>query len=548
MYTQWKIENDYVVFSCGCKFKVKQVREGHFPLIYPGNPYKDWNYECEATKALLADGNTIGVFQLESNLGRHWTKRLKPETTEHMSALTAILRPGCLENKSEKGISTTELYCRYKNHEEVATPEISILGPILQKTYYQMLYQEDSMRIAVEIAGFTGDEADSLRKGIGKKLPEVIAKLRNVFIEGCKKVGKVTEEEAVRIFDSIEKSQRYSFNLSHSLVYGLTAQITAFAKVHFPDYFYQSYLEGAMDKQDPLEERKKLIEDAKFFNIKVTKPELSVSKKWFFSPKEKTILFGLNSVKYVGEKTINKVREYCENKKEKWLNVLVKCLYHIDSRAAVSIIKAGIIDNGMTRKKQLHELNCLYQITAGGQIKFIIEHCDNYDNLKDLLTAMNKTKKEGGGLHTEKDIPKINGIIYTLDNPGYSLEDSPSWISSVEQEVLGIALSANLLDGAQKIASNTTCKELLCGKDDSDMVLGVELTKVEEREIKTGKNKGKPYLKIDFCDKTGIINGVMVWPEIHSKYGYLLKERNTVCISVHRNNKNDITIDSVYQI
>lgn len=548
MYNTWKIENGELIYSCGCKFKIKQERDGHFPLIYPGNPYKDWNYECEATKMLLADGNTIGVFQLESNLGKHWCKRLKPETTEHMSALASILRPGCLECINEKGISTTEMYCRYKNAEEIATPEIKVLGPLLEKTYYQMLYQEDAMRIATEIAGFTGDEADALRKGIGKKLPEVIAKLKTVFIEGCKKVGKVNEEEAVRIFENIEKSQRYSFNLSHALVYGMTAQITAFAKVHFPEYFYQVYLEGAKNKQKPLEERHKLVQDAKLFDIKITKPELSKSKKWFFSPKFKSILFGLDSVKHVGEKTINHVKEFCESGKEKWLDILIKCLHKIDSRAAESIIKAGIIDNGMSRKKQLHELNVLYQITAKGQLNFIYDNCDNFDNLKDLLKAMNKPKTEGGGLHGTKDIPKIDGLIYTLDNPGYSLEDSPTWISSVEEEILGIALSASVLDSAQKTQANTTCKELITGKDEEMMIIDVEISKSEQREIKTGKNKGKTYLKIDINDKTGIINGVMVWPEIYDKYGYLLQEKNTVCLSIKRNHKGDISIITVFQI
>ncbi len=549
MYCTWKIINNELVFSCGCKFKVKQTRDGHFPLIHPGNPYKDWNLECEATKMLLGEGNTVGVFQLESNLGRHWCKRLKPENYNQMSALVAILRPSCLNAKNDKGISTTELYCRYKNSEEVATPLVPEIGYLLEDNYYQMLYQEDAMKIARDIAGFDGPQCNNLIKTISKKKADQMAELKKDFLDGCKKTGKVSEEKANLIFENVEASQRYSFCAAHSHAYGgITSLVTAFAKAHFPEYFYQCYLEGAQDNQDPLEERYKLIQDAKYFNIKVTKPELSNSKNWFSSPEFKKILFGLNSVKHVGEKTIQQVKEFCEANKDKWLTVLVKCLFSINSKAADSIIKAGIIDNGMARKRQLHELNTLYQITAKGQIQFIMDNCENYTSLKDILEALNKPKREGGGLHSLKDIPKINGLIYTLDNPGYSLDDSPEWISSVEEEILGISLSANLLQTAGISDTNTTCKDIQMGKNGYGMTLAVEINRSEERQIKTGKNKGKTYLKIDFSDNSGTINGVMVWPEVYEKYGYLLKENNTVNVAVNKDRRDSIIISSVFQI
>lgn len=212
MYNTWKIEDGYLNYSCGCKFAVLQERGSEFPLIEPGDPYKDWKYTCEATKMLLGEGKTLGVFQLESNLGQHWCKELKPETEEHMAALGAILRPGVLETRDDKGVSATKKYCLYKNGDEVAIPDVPALGEILEDTYYQMLYQEDTMRVATYLAGLTGPEANTLMKGVGKKLPELIASLRKTFIDGCKKVGKVTEEEAIKIFDNIEKSCRYGFN------------------------------------------------------------------------------------------------------------------------------------------------------------------------------------------------------------------------------------------------------------------------------------------------------------------------------------------------
>lgn len=213
MYNKWKIENKKLVFKCGCSFDIIEERPGHFPLIEPKDPYKDWNYYCDATLMLLSNGESLGVFQLESHLGQTWCKVLKPETDEHMAALTAIIRPSCLETKDDRGLSTSRKYCMYKNGEEQPTPEVEALRDVLQDNYYQMLYQEDIMRVATEIAGFTGPEANTLMKGVGKKLQDVIASLKKAFIEGCKKVGKVTEEEAAKIWENIERAGRYGFNL-----------------------------------------------------------------------------------------------------------------------------------------------------------------------------------------------------------------------------------------------------------------------------------------------------------------------------------------------
>jgi DNA polymerase III alpha subunit len=547
MYNTWKVENGYLVYSCGCKFEVIKERDGHFPLVKPGNPFKNWNYECEATKMLLADGNTVGVFQLESGSGRHWTKRLKPENTAHMAALAAILRPSCIEAYNEDGINTTELYCRFKNGEEIAAPLVSEIGYLLEDNYYQMLYQEDAMKVARDMAGFDGNQCNTLIKGIGKKKADIIAGIKKEFLDGCAKVGILNEERAKLVFENIEVSQRYGFNKSHAVCYGTTALITAFAKVHFPEYFYESYLEGASEKQKPLEERHKIIKDAKFFDIKVTKPEISTSKSWFYSPKTKSILFGLTSVKGVGRAIVKKVKKFYKDNDDHWLKTLIRCLYMVNSRAAENIIKAGIIDNGMTRTRQLHELKSLYGLTKG-QVQFLVEHCEKYTTLVELLKAMNKTKKEGGGLHKASDKIKVDGVISILENPGYSMDDKPEWIASVEEEVLGIGITATLLDATDTRAANTTCKELLCGKNSKGMMIACQVDKVEQKEIKKGKNTGKPFLKIDFSDNSGTISGVMVWPETYEKCGYLIKENNTLLMQLYRNNKEDLVISNVFQI
>ncbi len=160
---------------------------------------------------VFCEGDTQGVFQLESNLGKTWSKRLKPRNLEEGSALIAVIRPGCLHSYID-GESLTWHYINRKNKVDPVTYLHPSLEPILKDTYGILVYQEQAMLIAREIAGFSEQEADSLRKAIGKKLPELMAKLKIQFLDGCKKVGKVNEQDAGQIFDWIEASQRYSFN------------------------------------------------------------------------------------------------------------------------------------------------------------------------------------------------------------------------------------------------------------------------------------------------------------------------------------------------
>lgn len=544
----YKIENGFIKYPCGCQFKIKKERGNLFPLIYPGNPYKDWNYNCGLTLYLLSTGRTKGVFQLESGLGSTWCKELKPENTDHMAALASIVRPGVLEAKDEKGVSATKRYCQYKNGEAIPTYEIEAVGELLSNTYGLLIYQEQAILLAKELAGFDLQEADSLRKGIGKKLPEIIDSLRKTFVDGCKRVGKITEEEATKTFDMIEKSQRYAFNASHAYSYGILGQITAFAKAHFPEGFFTTYLEFAQDKSDPLLEQRELIEDAKHFDIVVIKPSIVDSKPHFSIKRPREILFGLNSIKAVGDSTIKKVKDYFETKKNvNWLDILVDCMYNINSKAAENIIKAGVVDTNISRRRQFHELGILFQL-SGGEIKWLKENHTKYKSLKDAMIGLAKPKKEGGGLARKDRAEKVIGLIQTIDNPGYSLDDSSDWIATAEKEILGIALTKSVLDETINLQVNTTCKELLQDKNDYSMILSVEIENIEEKTIKNGTNAGKRFGKIDICDRTGMVKGCMSWPETYEKYGFLLVPGNTVSMEVYRNKNGGIVVKQVSQI
>lgn len=199
-------------FPCGCSFPVigGPATPGGFPLL--DFCVEDVPRDCPAVYEAMSRGDTVGVFQLEKPLGQDWSRRLKPETMEHIAALGALLRPGTLNSKDEKGVSMTEHYCRRKNNEEEVDYINPALEPHLRGTYGVISYQEVFMSIAADIAGFDLAEVDRLRKGVAKKEQKIITELKDKFIGGCARVGKITDEQARLIWSFIEAAGRYSFN------------------------------------------------------------------------------------------------------------------------------------------------------------------------------------------------------------------------------------------------------------------------------------------------------------------------------------------------
>jgi DNA polymerase-3 subunit alpha len=161
---------------------------------------------------LFKNGYTKGVFQLESNLGKTWSKRLAPSSIEELSALIAIIRPGCLRSKGDDGKSMTQHYVDRKHGRDQVAYIDDSLEDILKTTHGVLVYQEQAMRIAQKLAGFDLKEADELRKAIGKKKADLMADIKKKFINGSVKTGIITKQKAEAIFGWIEKSARYSFN------------------------------------------------------------------------------------------------------------------------------------------------------------------------------------------------------------------------------------------------------------------------------------------------------------------------------------------------
>jgi hypothetical protein len=190
----YKETQQRIVESDSQRFAVPKSGQYNFKNI-PLNDPRVWS--------LFARGDTLGIFQLEKQLGQDWSKKAKPQSIEELAALVSILRPGPLES------GYSESYVKRKHGEEEITYLHPALEHILQDTYGSLIYQEQAMKIAVDLAGFSSVQADNLRKAIGKKKPEEMVKVKKMFLEGAKKKGLINEKEAEEIFGWIEKSVRY---------------------------------------------------------------------------------------------------------------------------------------------------------------------------------------------------------------------------------------------------------------------------------------------------------------------------------------------------
>jgi DNA polymerase III alpha subunit len=526
---------------------------------------KDTSYDCRKTWSLICEGRTKGVFQLESQLGRSWAKRLKPRNIEELAALSALLRPGCLKAIVD-GKSMTQHYVDRKNGNEESTYLDESLKSILEPTYGVLVYQEQSMRIAQEIAGFNLEQADDLRKAIGKKKADLMAEVKKTFLRGCEDVSIVSKEIAEEIFSWIEKSNRYAFNKSHAVSYAVCGYWSAYCKAHFPLHFYCSYLYHSHGKQDQQQEVKELISDAKMHDIIVMPPKID-NLKSNFNIKNGNIYFGIQDVKYIGGSQVEKVivgikeieKKYNQDIKDiSWHRILINIADKINSNAMISLISIGALssDYTITRNRMLYEFETWSSLTKKEK-DWIRENCDEPKDLfpergnKGLETALYRlapTKKEGGGTHNSKRKDIVEDLLQLLETPPYELEDTPDWIATEEQKYLGASLTYSKIDGCDTGAANTTCKEFLDGRP-GRAVLGVEIVSSREWTIKKGNSKGDVMAFLSVEDSTAPMDSVIVFPEAWSKNKSLLYPGNTVLLSGKKSSKDTtLIVEKVFQI
>lgn len=309
-----------------------QLTQKGLPLI----DIQSIRLDDQQTFDLLKRCSTTAVFQLESRGMKELIKRLQPDQFEEIIALVALFRPGPLQS----GMVDDFINRKHKRAKvEYLHPAIE---PILKPTYGVILYQEQVMQIAQTLAGYTLGGADLLRRAMGKKKPEEMAKQRTIFTEGSVQNG-VDEKTATYIFDLMEKFAGYGFNKSHSAAYALVSYQTAWLKAHYPSAFMAAVLSADMNHTDKIVT---LIEECKQCRIKVLPPDVNQSYHTFTVNQQDEIIYGLGAIKGVGEAAIshiievrqagpfNNLFEFCERVDSKKVN----------KRVNEALIKSGAFD------------------------------------------------------------------------------------------------------------------------------------------------------------------------------------------------------------
>ncbi|MBP7760337.1 DNA polymerase III subunit alpha [Candidatus Saccharibacteria bacterium] len=368
------------------------------------------------TYELLQRGDTTGVFQLESAGMKRYLKELKPTEFDDIIAMCALYRPGPL------GAGLTDSFVRRKNGVEKVTYDHELTRNALESTYGVIVYQEQVMQMSREMSSFTGGESDTLRKGIGKKIPEVLKKMGDKFIEGAVANG-VPRQTVEKIWGDILGFADYAFNKSHSACYGLIAYWTAYLKAHYPDAFMAALMTSDRDDIDRLAID---IAECRHMGLTVLSPNVNLSYGEFaIVPHKSEIRFGMTAVKGVGANAVEEVvRARDEDGPFKGIGDFARRVStsRFNRRAWESLIKAGAFDEFGDRSDMLFNLDTITAYASKVQR-------DAASNQADLF----------GGLGDEASVPEIN--LETAPSKHHERERL-QW----ERELLGLYLSAHPLD------------------------------------------------------------------------------------------------------
>ncbi len=534
---------EYYTFDCGCRFPVIDKTTDGMPKIDFSINMDAINFDCSRTWEMLSSGNTKGCFQLESRLGQSMARKLKPSNIEELSALISIMRPGCLEAIRD-GKTVSNHFIDKKNGQESIDYFNPALEPILKTTFGEMVYQEQAMEIAQKIAGFDLQEADQLRKAIGKKKPEEMAKLKIIFIEGCKKNNTVSADQAEQIFSWIEKSQRYSFNKSHAVSYAINAYLSAYSKAHFPKIFFAAYLKYAKDKIDPQQEIKELVKNATDMDIEICVPDYRLLNQFFVINNNK-IYFGLTDIKGVGGSVYKKIIDISKKldvNNLTWTEILFELLVKINSTAAKALICSGALSYvSKTRTSMLFEYEIVSELTSKE-----IEYIQSSVSISEfsVLQLMNLLVKKPKLTQNRKNI--LQGLISSLVRPPFSMDDKIEWICDNESSLLGINLTYSKVDSYDISMTNTTCKEFK-DSDRKTIIVAGEIDNVNIIKIKNGKNKGNEMAFTSISDSTGYIDSVIFFTEQLSLYRNELFEGNILIFKGSKSfKKSDLVVEKCY--
>ena len=293
--------------------------------------YKNLNTKDEKTYKMLSEGHTAGVFQFESPLMQRIIRQVQPVNIEDLSCITAMARPGCLDS------GLTDTFIKRRHGEEEVVPLVEGTEEYMKDTLQLPIYQENIMQISRVMAGFSGSEADTLRKYVGKKDPVKLKAEREHFVNGAISLGH-SKELADKIFDDIEKFGNYGFNKSHAVGYSLLSYATAYYKANYPVEFLTALLNSVTDD---LDKTNMYIGEALRLGIAVLPPDVNESGEYFTINNEGKIRFGLSAIKGLGKSAITQIMGTRKYGKFKSFIDFVKRSSKVDKSNLQALLRVG---------------------------------------------------------------------------------------------------------------------------------------------------------------------------------------------------------------
>ena len=489
--------------------------------------FSKMEYDDDEVFETLSQGNTLGVFQLESSGMRNFMKQLKPNSFEDIVAGISLFRPGPMDS-----IPT---YIENKNNPEKVTYINDKLRPILEVTYGCLVYQEQVMQVVRDLAGYSYGRSDLVRRAMSKKKMDVMEEERQYFIHGkfddegnieipgCIRNG-ISEEDANKIFDDMIDFARYAFNKSHAAAYGVLAYETAYLKVHYPVEFMAALMTSIMGNSDKVVE---YIRECNAIGIPVNPPDINKSFSKF-SVEGDSIRFGLAAVKNVGVNIIeNIVKEREENGEFKDFVDFAKRLDTKDTnkRVVESLIKCGAFD-------QISENRATLMAGYESVLESIsMDRKKNVQGQISLFDAFSVQVDEAPEMQLSTNLPVVR-------------EFSEKERLNMEKEVLGMYLSGHPLSeykseldrktsiNMKKINELKEDEKTYMKLHDREVIMGGMV--IAKRIMTTKRNEIMAFITLE--DLYGTIE-VVVFPQTLKKFNILLNDDSIILI------KGAISID-----
>jgi DNA polymerase-3 subunit alpha len=478
----------------------------------PDFKLNDIALDDKKTYELLAEAKTMGVFQLESKGMRELIRKLKPSTIDDVIALIALYRPGPM------GSGMLDDFVNRKAGKTKIVYDHPLQEPILKSTYGVILYQEQVMKMSVALAGFTPGEADNLRKAMSKKIPEVIEKEREKFINGAGAKG-IDKRKAEKIFNNIVAFGGYGFNKSHSAAYGVVSYRTAYLKANYPLEYLTALLNSEIGrstiKDDQESKLAMYLVDAAVFGIEILPPNVQYSSGEF-KIEGKNIRFGLLAVKNVGES----LTESIERAKTEdgdfsdWDNFLQRIdLKSTNKKALESLAKAGAFD---TFGKDKLEIRASLLKSIDSSVDKAAKIKQDKQSAQGFLFDSSEIITSVSSLQETKPLELLEALYFEKEVLGFYLSGHP--LTPVKRDI--IAYSNYRLDKLPEPKENVDFKSAQVIR------LAGMITSVKKL---TSKAKKEPYARFKLEDMHGSVDAIL-FPKNFEKFGKYLTPNNIVTV------------------